>query len=310
MGEHTLIGNSPTPGGRGETPLLHADEPLWCGAEDDRGLVAPAMRIAVFEFFLMQQMSTRFHRLQHDVVGFPHEHARQWRSPGCRSSGDELAVVADRILVRQAVTLSDHIVVHAMRRCGMHKTGTGFQRDMLAADDGHDAIIEWVLQRQAFQRRTVTGSRKAVAPVVVAAQLIAAQACSRQIECQDQISLLGSDQVILQCRMYAHCLVGRQRPRRGGPDHREHFGAARQRHAECLFYCVFVFHFETDVDGGRNFVLVFDFGFSQGRLAIQTPIHRLATLIQIPAFMDLAERADDVRFGLEIHGQVGTIPIA
>ena len=71
-----------------------------------------------------------------------------------------------------------------------------------------------------------------------------------------------------------------------------------------------VFHFEADVDGGGDFVLVFHFGFSQCGLAIQAPVHRLAPLVQIAALMDLAERADDVGLGLEIHGQVGSIPIA
>ena len=60
----------------------------------------------------------------------------------------------------------------------------------------------------------------------------------------------------------------------------------------------------------RDFVLVFDFGFGQCGLAVQAPVHRLAALVQVTALVDLAERADDVRFVPEIHGQVGMIPVA
>src|SRR5438874_13249042 len=43
---------------RAQAAALHADEPLRCGAEDDRGLVTPAMRIAVAQRLLVQESPT------------------------------------------------------------------------------------------------------------------------------------------------------------------------------------------------------------------------------------------------------------
>ena len=67
-------------------------------------------------------------------------------------------------------------------------------------------------------------------------------------------------------------------------------------------------HFKSDVDGRGVFVFVFDFGFSQRRTAVQTPIDGLQPLVEVAFFEDLAERADLVGFGLEGHRQVGVVP--
>ena len=42
-------------GGLAQTALIHADEPLRRGPKDNRGLVAPAMWIAVFEWRVVQK---------------------------------------------------------------------------------------------------------------------------------------------------------------------------------------------------------------------------------------------------------------
>src|SRR5256885_7803573 len=44
-----------TQGVRAQAGALHADEPLRWGAEDDRGLSAPAMRIALAQRFLVPE---------------------------------------------------------------------------------------------------------------------------------------------------------------------------------------------------------------------------------------------------------------
>ncbi len=111
--------------------------------------------------------------------------------------------------------------------------------------------------------------------------------------------------------MYAHRLVGRQRPGRSGPDHRIDFGICRAKTTPNAFSiaCRSFTSKPTSIAGG-DFVFVFHLSFGQRRLAIQAPVHRLAALIQIAALIDLAECADDVGFGLVIHGQVGMIPVA
>ena len=74
------------------------------------------------------------------------------------------------------VFLADEIVVYTMRRGGMYQSGTRFQCDMLAANDGNDALVERMLQQHAFQRSAFTRCCHAVASVIAAAKLITRQA--------------------------------------------------------------------------------------------------------------------------------------
>ena len=103
--------------------------------------------------------------------------------------------------------------------------------------------------------------------------------------------------------------VGRHGPGRGGPDHQRDWAVDR-RVAELRAHRVAVYRVEHDVDRGRGFVIVFDFRFRQRRAAVQTPVHRLRALVQMAVADNFAQRADDIGFGLEVHRQIGTIPVA
>ncbi len=72
----------------------------------------------------------------------------------------------------------------------------------------------------------------------------------------------------------------------------------------------FVQQFKAHVDGRRGFIFVLHFRLGQGRAAIDTPVHRLEALVQMPPIDDPAQRPDDVGFELEVHGQVGPLPVA
>ncbi len=120
--------------------VLHADEPLRRGAEDDRRLVPPAVRVAVLDSFLFQQSTARFQFLQHQRVGFPDRPAGQFADRQRRRRGDEAAVVADRVVHRQAVLAADVVVVDTVRRGGVHQAGAGLGGDVRAADDGDVAL--------------------------------------------------------------------------------------------------------------------------------------------------------------------------
>ena len=51
--------------------VIHADEPLRRGAEDDWRLVTPAVRVAVRDAFLLEQATLGFEFLQDQRIGFP-----------------------------------------------------------------------------------------------------------------------------------------------------------------------------------------------------------------------------------------------
>ena len=108
--------------------------------------------------------------------------------------------------------------------------------------------------------------------------------------------------------MHADRLIGRQRPRGRGPD--DSIGVSLDIDAERLAQRGLVNELEADIDRRRILVLVLDFRLCQRRPAVHAPVHRLGTLIQITVFVDFAERAHDVGLGSEIHGQIGTLPVA
>jgi hypothetical protein len=62
-----------------------------------------------------------------------------------RCAGNEAAVVAHRVVDRQAVDLADQVVVGAVRRRRVDQTGAGLEGDVPAADDRHVARLEGML---------------------------------------------------------------------------------------------------------------------------------------------------------------------
>ena len=123
-----------------------------------------------------------------------------------------------------------------------------------------------------------------------------------QIARQNQHAFRRLHQVVIELGMHAHRLVRGQGPRRGGPDHGEGWAVHAQRRG--------VFYFEGDVDRGRRFVFVFHFGFGQRGTAIDAPMHGLRALVQVTAFQNAAEGANDVGLDFEIHREVRVRPIA
>ena len=285
--------------------VFHADEPLRRRPEDDRRLVAPAVRIAVADLLGLEQHAPGFQFLQHQRVGFPNRLAGDLADRQRRHVTEEPAIVADRVGHRQAVFLADHVVVHTMRRCGMHLAGTGFGGDVRTADDRHVAALERVAQQHLVERRALAGTDHR------AFEFVALEAGLGQFTGKDQRALRRFNQVVVELRMHTHRLVGRQRPRGCRPDHGEG-RAAQMRQAEGLGHLLRVvfMHRESDIDRRRGLVLVLDLGLGQRRTAIQTPVHRLQALVEIALLEDLADRADLVRFGLEAHRQVGVVPFA
>ena len=101
-----------------------------------------------------------------------------------------------------------------MARRGVHGAGAGVRGDMVADDDRHLALLEGMPQQHTFERLT-GGAGEHLGAVI---QAIARQGRLTQAVGEDQQALRGTHQRVLEVRMQRHRLVGRQRPRRGGPD--------------------------------------------------------------------------------------------
>ncbi len=94
--------------------------------------------------------------------------------------------------------------------------------------------------------------------------------------------------------------IGRQRPRRRGPDH--HARAVRRRRADL--------DREADPYGGRNIVVVFHLGLGERGSLHRTPHHWFRPQVDLIGLGEAVKLRDDGGFRREIHGGVSVIPVA
>ena len=95
-------------------------------------------------------------------------------------------------------------------------------------------------------------------------------------------------------------LVRRDRPRSGGPDHDTCLGQIPFRIRER----------ERHPNRVRLVVVIFDLGLGQRGLFNRRPHHGLRALIQRAVHQELHEFLGDHAFGVEIHRQIGIVPLA
>ena len=281
--------------------LLHRDEPLRRGAENDRGLVSPAHRVAVTELRRLDQGSVLFQHLDHMLVGLEHMLTLEQRR-----TGDKAAIAADRVVHRQPVTLADNVVIHTVAGCRVHRTGTSLERDVVAQHDGHLAVIERVLQQLAIEYRTLCAPDHLVVGDTPGRHHAFEHAVGHH-----QALVTNLHQHVFEVRIQRDPLVGRQGPGRGGPDDHRDLAAARTiiSRGEIRFERGLLDRLETDVDRKRFLVLVLDLGLGQRRAAVGAPVHRLGPLGDMALLGDAAERADDPGLLDEVHRQVGIVPV-
>ncbi len=287
-----------------QTLLLHADEPLGGGTEDDRGLVTPAVRVGVVEHLVVQQGTTLGQHLDHGRIGL--EHVLAGKQFGIRQID---AVAANRVGHFQTVLLTDHEVFLTVARGGVHRAGTGVQGDVITQHHRHVEAVEGVVEAQQLECGPL-----GVAQVVEVLDASAIHHVLHQLGGQDQtlgIVTLYLHQRIVEIGVHGDGAVGRQGPRGGGPDHGREgslagvaFGAVKLGGHGSL-----VDGLEAHVDGRGVLVVVLHLGFSQRGAAIGTPVHRLGAFVQVAVFNDLGHGADDVGFSAKIHGQVGVFPV-
>ena len=281
--------------------LVHADEPLRGGAVDQRGLVAPAVHVAVADGLGVHQR-TDFTELFNDGrVGLPDELAAEERQ-----RLDIHAVALHRgedVVVDHAIALAGDEVVFTVGWRGMHHAGTGAQLDVVGQVDRRQAVVEWVAEVDQFQGRAWGGGDDR------AFQVVALEARLDQLFGQHQQALAGIDQGVLEVRVDVQRLVGRDGPRGGGPDH-DGGGLGQRAQAEGGCQLVGIGDREGDVDGLGFLVGVLDLGFSQGGAAIEAPVHRLEALEHEALLDHLGQGADFTGLVGEVHGLVRVVPVA
>ena len=276
--------------------LVHADEPLGGGAEDDRLLAAPAVRVGVRNLFRGHEVAELGQLLDDLGVGFPDV------QPGEELDlGQELAPVVHGRVDLQAVLEAGLEVLAAVTRGGVHAAGAGVEGDVVGQDHLGDAVKDRVLGLEPFQLGAAEGGQGLGG---VPAEL--GGAGGEQGFGQDVKLALGLDQDVVEVRVHGHAHVVRDGPRGGGPDQDEQLGDV-----DVLDLLeIRVGHGEADVDGRGAVILVLDLGLGQGGAAVAAPVDGLLAADHAVALHEPAQFAGRGRLVLRLHGHVRVVPDA
>ena len=127
---------------------LHGDEPLLCGAEDDRIVAAPAMRVGVIDVVARQQCAASFEQLDDFRIGLEDLEAVVFRQSVLDAAG---GVYFGGLV--EAVAFAGVEVVHAVSRARVDGAGALIGSDVVGqhAEDG--AVEKWMLEGGALELR-------------------------------------------------------------------------------------------------------------------------------------------------------------
>ena len=128
------------------TGFIHTDKPLTCRAVNQRRFVAPAVRVAVFDFAACQEVAGFFQPLQDNGIGFPNAH-----TGNTRGFADVFAFGVNGVVKLDAVFVADGVVFQTVRGSGMHQTGTGVGGNVFAVEHEDIAFEERMIHVQVFQ---------------------------------------------------------------------------------------------------------------------------------------------------------------
>ena len=126
--------------------FVHADKPLACRAVNQRGFVAPAVGVAVFDFAACQEVAGFFQPLQDDGIRFPNAHAGN-----ARRFAAVFAFGVDGVVKLDAVFVADGVVFQTVRGGGVHQARTGVGGNMFAVEHENIAFEERMIHVQVFQ---------------------------------------------------------------------------------------------------------------------------------------------------------------
>ena len=137
-------------GGGEQAVTGHADEPLRCGAKNNRRLVAPAVRVAVPERCVTQQHLAFIQRRHNVIVGLENMLAsKHW------SIGVVNAVASHGVVNLQPVSLTHIKIFQTVGRRGMHTPSACFGGHVLAEHNGHGCLTKRRHHRESFERRAL-----------------------------------------------------------------------------------------------------------------------------------------------------------
>ena len=277
-----------------EAGLVHGDEPLLGGPEDDRVLAAPAVRVGVRDLGLLEERPVLLHVGGDAGVGL------EDLEPGvARDVGREAAVVVDGRVDVDAVGDAGQVVVVAVARGGVDAARAVVERDVLGQDEERVAVDERVagleaLELAAGERGQDLGRRPA--------ELLGDDREEPLGHDVDVALDLGRGVLVFGMKGDGH--VGRQGPGGRRPDDDVDAAALEGRELRAEVGD----DLETDIDRGGGLVLVFDLGLGQGGPVVDAPVDGALALVDLAVLEEGAQVLE--HFGLigRVHGQIGRLP--
>ena len=289
--------------------LVHRDEPLARGAEDDGLLAAPAVRVAVVDVLVEDQRAALLEPRDDLGVGLVDLHAGPRAARAHLVAHEEAAVVVDRHDRGDAELLAGEVVVDAVAGRAVDDARAVVEGDVVGVDElARLALVAKDRLLVAVVRELLAGGAPDL-PVGAAHELDLAVAKLRRAALGERLGHdLGAAVVhernVGGLGVADDGVVGGKRPGCGGPDvHEEPSGPGLQalRHRG---------HLKAHEDGGADLVAVLDLGLGQRRVAVGAPVHGLGALRDGAGVEDGLE---DLHVGGVIVvdvGEVGVVPLA
>src|SRR6266403_1493555 len=125
---------------------IHANKPLHCRAKDHWVMAAPAMRVAVLVSVVTKQRPAIGEQLYDDRIGGEDVLAFVFGQPFGVN-----ALVVERRVNFQSVSLAGIEVIHAMTGRGMNDATTLIKSDVIGKQAGHLNRQKWMPEQHAFE---------------------------------------------------------------------------------------------------------------------------------------------------------------
>ncbi len=215
----------------------------------------------------------------------------------CSTSGGEAARLVHRAVDVEAVAQAGQVVVPAVARGGVDHAGAGVEGDVVAEHGGRvarrsrgggsaapPARVPLTSNSAGPSARRPTGRApgRGLVPQALGERAAARRCPSTGVEAVVEVGVEGERQ------------VGRQRPGRGGPDHRGDTLAPQLRRALRPARPARRRQREAHVDLRADVVVVvLDLGLGQRGAAGDAPVHRLLGLVDQPLLDELGQRPHD-----------------
>jgi hypothetical protein len=279
---------------------VEPDEPLGRREKNHRVVAPPAVRILMREIGAMPQLAALGERRLDVRVGIEHalagEHVHRL---------EEAAARAHRRVDLEPVAHAGREVVGAVSRRGVHRTGSGVERDVIGEHAERRPCVERVLEPDVLERRSLEARDRCVERTAGGLGHL-----RRQRFRHDHDAAACLVRGVVEVRVERDRQVRRNRPRRRGPDQHRHVPPLELREPRRELVRALRRQRELHINRRRGVLLVFDFRLGKRGPAVDAPMDGLLALVDEALVDEFPQGARDRGLIAEVHRQVGMFPVA